>query len=331
MSEFETIEIGIVAYQDAQESAILGLTDLLKVAGRIAASHTKSGSNPLRLSHWEMCSPFSAPARVADTAPQSEVALAAIILPPTLEPPIESSAAKPWSPWLRECHAGGAILGSVCAGAFLLAETGLLSKRKATTHWAYAEQFQQRFPEVCLDTDQLVIDDGDIITSGGAMAWTDMGLRLIDRFLGPSVMIETAQMLLIDPPGREQRYYSVFSPRLTHGDGAILKVQHWLQATAAKNISLSDLAARARLGERTFLRRFQKATGMTTMEYCQRLRIGNARRLLQFSVMPIERVAWDVGYSDPRAFRKVFQRIVGLSPGDYRSRFSPLRASSGLG
>ncbi|WP_079391345.1 GlxA family transcriptional regulator [Pseudomonas aeruginosa] len=325
MSDFETIEIGIVAYQNSQESAVLGLTDLLRVAGRIAASHTNSGIAPFRLTHWKMSSPFSLPGRVFDTAPSSDVALAAVILPPTLEPPIESSAAQPWSHWLRECHADGAILGSVCAGAFLLAESGLLSKRKATTHWAYAEQFQQRFPDVYLDTDQLVIDDGDIITAGGAMAWTDMGLRLIDRFLGPSVMIETAQMLLIDPPGREQRYYSVFSPRLTHGDGAILRVQHWLQATAAKDISLSDLAARARLGERTFLRRFQKATGMTTMEYCQRLRIGNARRLLQFSVMPIERVAWDVGYSDPKAFRKVFQRIVGLSPGDYRSRFSPLR------
>lgn len=166
------------------------------------------------------------PSRVFDTAPQSGASLAAVILPPTLEPPIESCLAQPWSAWLRDCHERGAILGSVCAGAFLLAESGLLSGRNATTHWAYAEQFRQRFPDVCLDTDQLVIDDGDVITAGGAMAWTDLGLRLIDRFLGTSVMIETARMLLIDPPGREQRYYSVFSPRLKHGDSAILKVQH---------------------------------------------------------------------------------------------------------
>lgn len=129
-------------------------------------------------------------------------------------------------------------------------------------------------------------------------------------------------MLLVDPPGREQRYYSVFSPRLTHGDAAVLKVQHWLQATQAKEVALPTLAAQAGLEERTLLRRFQKATGMTTTEYCQHLRVGRARELLQFGNAPIDRVAWDVGYSDPGAFRKVFTRIVGLSPSEYRRRFT---------
>lgn len=190
-----------------------------------------------------------------------------------------------------------------------------------TTHWAYAQRLQERFPKVSVDADRLIIDDGDIITAGGLMSWTDMGLRLVDRLLGPSVMIETARMLLVDPPGREQRYYSVFSPRLTHGDAAVLKVQHWLQSTQAKDVTLATLADQAKLEERTFLRRFQKATGMTTTEYCQRLRVGRARELLQFSTNSIDRVAWEVGYSDSGAFRKVFTRIVGLSPGEYRRRF----------
>jgi transcriptional regulator GlxA family with amidase domain len=128
-------------------------------------------------------------------------------------------------------------------------------------------------------------------------------------------------MLLIDPAGREQCYYSNFSPRLTHGDAAVLKVQHWLQTTQAKDIALPTLAAQAQLEERTFLRRFQKATSMTTTEYCQRLRVGNARELLQFSALSVEQIAWDVGYGDPGAFRKVFTRIVGLSPSEYRHRF----------
>ena len=139
-------------------------------------------------------------------------------------------------------------------------------------------------------------------------------------------MVETARMLLIDPPGREQRYYSVFSPRLTHGDKAVLEVQHWPQATGAKEAALSTLAALARLEERTFLRRFRMATGMTTTEYCQRLRVGNARELLQSGRASIERITWEVGYSDPGAFRKVFTRIVGLSPGEYRRRFGAGRA-----
>src|SRR5690606_1188294 len=163
---------------------------------------------------------------------------------------------------------------------FLLGETGLLSKRKVTTHWAYVDLFQSRFPDTYLDADRLIIDDGDIITAGGAMAWTELGLRLGDRFLGSHVMLEAARMLLIDPSGREQCYCSALSRRLTPGDAAVLKVQHWLQATQAKESALPTLAAHAQLEERTFLRRFQKATGMTTTEYCQRLRVGKARELL---------------------------------------------------
>lgn len=321
MKQKQLIEIGLVLYPEAQLAAVLGLTDLLGVAGRIAAKHRKLDSNPLRISHWQPKASSSKPVRVFDSVPGTSGDLSALIMPPTLSEPIGVEAAAPWADWLKRHHANGVILGSVCAGAFLLGETGLLAKRPVTTHWAYADLFQTRFPQAHLDIDRLIIDDGDIVTAGGAMAWTDLGLRLVDRFLGPHVMIETARMLLIDPPGREQCYYSAFSPRLTHGDAAVLKVQHWLQATQAKDIALPTLAAHAQLEERTFLRRFQKATGMTTTEYCQRLRVGKARDLLQFSTLSVEQIAWDVGYSDPGAFRKVFTRIVGLSPGEYRRRF----------
>lgn len=321
MNERQLIEIGLVLYPEAQLAAVLGLTDLLGVAGRIAAAHRKLDSSPLRISHWQRKTSGAKPVRIFDSEPGASGDLSALIMPPTLSEPIGVEAAAPWADWLKRHHANGVMLGSVCAGAFLLGETGLLAKRTVTTHWAYAELFQTRFPDACLDVDRLIIDDGDIVTAGGAMAWTDLGLRLVDRFLGPHVMIETARMLLIDPAGREQCYYSTFSPRLTHGDAAVLKVQHWLQATQAKDIALSTLAAHAQLEERTFLRRFQKATGMTTTEYCQRLRVGNARELLQFSALSVEQIAWDVGYSDPGAFRKVFTRVVGLSPSEYRRRF----------
>ena len=102
----------------------------------------------------------------------------------------------------------------------------------------------------------------------------------------------------------------------------MLAVQRWLHETGAKGVALAELAQRAGMEERTFLRRFQKATGMTTTEYCQRLRVGRAREMLQAGRLPIERIAWEVGYGDPGAFRKVFARIVGLTPGEYRRRFS---------
>lgn len=314
-------EIGLVFYPGVQQAAILGMTDLFLVANRMALAHIQHSEPPLCVTHWQQDSANAAPVRFFQSCPGAPSVLSALILPPTLNEPVELDEALPLMTWLRARHKGGTILGSVCAGAFPLAATGLMAGRKMTTHWTYAELLQQRHPNIQVDADQLIIDDGDVITAGGLMAWTDLGLRLVDRLLGPTIMIETARMLLVDPPGREQRYYSVFSPRLMHGDAAVLKVQHWLQATQAKDVALHTLAAQAGLEQRTLLRRFQKATGMTTTEYCQRLRVGRARELLQFGNASIDRVAWEVGYSDPGAFRKVFTRLVGLSPSVYRRRF----------
>lgn len=313
-------EIGILIYPGAQMAAVLGLTDLFGVADLLARAKQPDRQTPLlRVSHWSMQTPGEPPR--PDTSSGSDVELAVLLLPPALGDPIARETAASLAVWLRERHQAGSTLGSVCAGAFLLGETGLLAGRTVTTHWAYGEAFRARFPDVGVDTDRLIIDDGDIITVGGMMAWTDLGLKLVDRFLGPTVMIETARQMLVDPPGREQRTYSVFSPRLTHGDAAILKVQHWLPANAAGEISVSSLADRAGLEERTFLRRFQKATDLTTTEYVQRLRMGKAQELLQFGTLPVDSIGGQVGYGDASAFRKVFTRIVGLSPSEYRRRF----------
>lgn len=308
----KTIDIGLVRYPGAQASAILGLADLLAIGGNIASKRPQDLPK-LRITEWT-CDPGLAPVTPG-------VGQDVLLLPPALGLPIEVGATGRVAAALRSAHGKGSILASVCAGAFLLAETGLLDGRRATTHWAYADEFAARFPRVMLDPDRLIVDEGDIVTAGGLMSWTDLGLKLIDRFLGPSVMVETAQILLLDPPGREQRFYSSITPRLNHGDAAILRVQHWMQANGGKETALAVLAARAGLEQRTFLRRFLKATGLTSTDYAQRLRVNRARELLQFSQQPVETIAWEVGYRDPAAFRKVFHRVVGLTPGEFRQRF----------
>lgn len=322
-----SIQIGIVLYPGVQMASVLGLTDLFEMANRVALSDISRAVPLLRVTHWQQASAVCEPVCVFDSAASSDSErsvsqIRVLILPPMLGNPSDMPELSLLASWLLSQHASGATLGSVCAGAFLLAQTKLLDHRQITTHWAHAEALQRRFPNVRIDTDRLVIDDGDIITAGGLMSWCDLGLRVIARCLGSTIMQETARTLLVDPPGREQRYYSVFTPNFTHGDAAILKLQHWLQATQAKEISLPILAAQANLTERTLLRRFFKATGMTTTEYCQRLRVSRARDILQFTNVSIDRVAWDVGYADAGAFRKVFARIVGLSPGDFRRRFA---------
>src|SRR6266446_321214 len=122
-----------------------------------------------------------------------------------------------------------------------------------------------------MESDHMVIDNEDVLTAGGALAWADLGLRLTERFLGPTVMLDTARYMNVDPRGREQRFYSGFEPRTKHGDGAILKAQHWLSAQRERAVSVAHIARHAGPESRTFLRRFVQATGMKPSEYQQRL------------------------------------------------------------
>ncbi len=237
-------EIGILLYPGAQLAAIHGLTDLFAVASRVARERGGAGAPMVRVSHWQPGKVGEAVERVFATHPDLPGRPCVIIVPPSLGDPPDRAMAARLARWLTDRHVGGSVLCSVCAGAFLLAETGLLDGRAATTHWGHAKTLAQRYPRIHVDADKLIVEDGDVITAGGLMAWIDLGLKLTDRLLGSSIMLETARFLLVDPPGREQRYYSNFSPRLRHGDEAVLKVQHWLQAQGAREASIPAMAAR---------------------------------------------------------------------------------------
>jgi transcriptional regulator GlxA family with amidase domain len=303
---------------------VYGMTDLLQVASDLSVQR---GGPPLRISHWS--NDKGRIARSFDTHPQGTNRQPDFaIIPGRLTGPASPAEALPYVSWLKARHAEGAVLTANCGGVFMLAETGVLEGRPATTHWAFADQFRDRFPDVLLDTDKIVIEDGEIITAGGLMAWTDLGMRLVDRIYGATTMIETGRFLLVDPAGREQRHYSSFAPRLNHGDEAVLKIQHWLQAKGARSVTASAMAKKAGMEERTFLRRFKAATGLTPTEYAQHLRIGKARELLEFTKRPVDQIAYSVGYEDTSAFRRLFHRIMGLSPSDYRHRFGVARATT---
>lgn len=300
--------VAVVAYEGAQLAAVHGLLDVLETAARLDEEAT--GRRRLQVHHVR-----------ASALPRPRAPYAALVLPPSLgeSPPVAPPAEL--GRWIRRRHAEGTTLCSVCVGAYLLAELGLLDDRPATTHWALGEHFAERFERVRVDTDRLIVDDGDVITAGGLMAWIDLALALIGRLLGPSVQLTTARYFLVDPGGREQRFYRTFSPSLTHGDEAVLRVQRWLQRHFAEPVSVPQMAAVAKLGERTFLRRFVRATGLKTTAYVQHLRVGRARELLETSRMSQQEVAWAVGYDDAGAFRKVFRRLLGVSPVEYRRRF----------
>lgn len=323
------MEIGLVCDAGTSNAGIYGLTDLFTYAGEFAA---KRGNDPsrsvVRITHWRVDDSGEGGDGeircIYDSLPGSQSAPSVLVIPGNVEAPLKTTKTSPILAWLRLKHAQGVVIAAVCGGVFILARTGLLAGRQATTHWAFSDQFAEQFPDVLTESDHMVIDYGDVVTAGGVLAWADLGLRLTERFLGPSVMLDTARYMLVDPPGREQRFYCDFDPRTKHGDRAILKAQHWLSTQRERPVSVVDIAQHADLEPRTFLRRFVAATGMKPSEYQQRLRITRAREMLEFSQASVEEISWNLGYGDVGGFRRVFRKVVGLTPSDYRRRFCRL-------
>ncbi len=323
-------EIGLLIYPDCQLAAVYGLTDLFRIAGEWAGRGADTAANrAIRVSHWQVDN--DGVACVWDSHPGPTHMLTHIIAPPSIVMPQKMRPMPVAAKWMQQCHADGAIVCSVCAGAFVLAESGLIDGRRATTHWAFADTLARRFPRVQLAAEAMVVDEGDILTAGGILAWTDLGLTLVERLLGPGTMLATARFLLVDPPRRMQDVYKAFVPEFGHGDDAVLRAQHLLHAAAAEAHAVPTLAAHVGLAERTFLRRFVRATGLRPTEYHQHVRVMKARDALELTHQTIDQIAWSVGYADPSAFRRLFQRITSVSPQVYRQRYGRRMAASASG
>jgi transcriptional regulator GlxA family with amidase domain len=329
-------EIGIVHYPGAQQACILGLTDLFGVASTIALDQRRSGQNPLRVTHWQpLHSRDAILSCVYDSDPRSSPKPRTLIIPPTLvnlpDPDVPAGVVS----WVRNRHDAGAKLVSLCSGAFILAETGLVDGKAVATHQMCAEALAKRFPQIVVDVNRRIIDHGDIVTAGGFLSWVDLGLFLVDRLLGLAMRAETARFVLSDPAADGARYFTGFASPQTHGDRAVLKAQEWVHMRDGRRVSLAAMATAAGLERRTLLRRFARATGMTPIEYCRAVRIARARELLEGGDTSQKQIAQSLGYRDVVSFARVFRKTVGLAPGAYRKRFvrkgvSPVDFEAGL-
>ncbi len=230
-------------------------------------------------------------------------------------------------PWLRHHWETGAHLASVCTGAFLLAETGLLDGRRATTHWGFAAEFRRRFPQVDLRPECLVTDEGRLLCGGGAYSYIDLSLHLVEKFAGFEEASRCAQSLLLDMRRASQLDYAVFAFQKGHGDAEILKVQSWIEDRFQAPLTVEELAEAAAMSPRNLKRRFKKATGDSPLAYVQRVRVEAAKRALACPELSIEEVGTRSGYEDTGFFRQVFRRYTGMTPRDYRRRLSGEDAS----
>jgi transcriptional regulator GlxA family with amidase domain len=226
--------------------------------------------------------------------------------------------------WIRAMYERGATVCSACTGGMLIAEAGLLDGQEATIHWVAEPYFRERHPNVVLRLDEALVVSGDggrLVTSGAATAWHDLGLYLIARHAGPATAQALARFYLVQWHRDGQAAFQVFDPPTDHGDAVVLAAQRWIADNYAVAAPVAEMVRRSGLTARTFKRRFKAATGETTISYVQRIRIERAKHALETGSAPIEEISWAVGYEDPASFRRLFKRLTGLTPGEYRRRF----------
>lgn len=224
-------------------------------------------------------------------------------------------------PWIIEQHEREAEVVSLCVGAFLLAQTGLLNGKKCSTHWLAAEEFRQTFPEVDLQTDKIITEEDGIYTSGGATSYWNLLLYLVEKYTNRETAILTAKVFAIDIKRDNQSQFMIFKGQKTHSDEDIKKAQKFIETNFQNKITIDELSDKFALGRRSLERRFKCATNNTIIEYLQRVRIEAAKKIFENSRKNITEVMFDVGYSDSKSFRGTFKKITGMTPFDYRNRY----------
>jgi transcriptional regulator GlxA family with amidase domain len=224
--------------------------------------------------------------------------------------------------WLRHQHNKNTELASICVGSFLLAATGLLNGRPATTNWMFADMFRKLYPEVLLKDDKIIVDNGDLYTCGGAFSFTTFMIYLIDKFCCREVAIAASKILMINMYQQPQTSCCIFHFQKVDSDDAVAMIQQYLEKNYDKPITMEELAEMSNMSPRNLFRRFEKVTSNTPLEYLQRYRIECAKKMLEFPTDSIERVALKCGYEDMKFFRKIFKRHVGMTPKEYKHGYS---------
>lgn len=338
------INIYVLGFDQALASAITGVIDLFALAGvtwnRIQQQDTSIAFN-VQLASYKKNNircinnlQLAAHCSFADIEHQlTEPALtnssanstgANILIVPTIGGPIEQTLDN--NPQLiallvKAQQAGWTIAGN-CTGNFLLAEAGILKGKTATTHWGFAREFQQRYPCITLKADQLITRDDNIFCAGGGIAWFDLGLHIIERNVDFETAMQTAKAFVIDYRRDSQLSYSLMRIAKPHQDALVNAIQQRIEQDCTAALSIEALAVQYNVSQRTLIRRFNNALGLPPNTYLQSVRIERARKMLEESDFNVETIMNKIGYEDASSFRRLFKKKTGITPTEYRNRFS---------
>jgi len=332
-SRLETL---VLALPETAGSALYGLVDVLTSTGSIwqTLARAEVVASPFRVQIASLSTrsfrcgndiPVAPAVAIRDRSPAD-----IIVVPQLWLGPDEHVAGRypEVTDWLREQHARGASIYSVCSGALLLAETGLLDGREATSHWGYQHLFECRYPKIHFRPEPSICfadATGRLVTAGGSTSWHDLVLHIISRHAGPAEALRIAQAYLLKPHEEGQLPYRALVKPLPHVDAAVRESELWLTKHFRERGAVARAVEQSRLAERTLKRRFKAATGLALIDYLQDLRIEEAKRLLESSARSADAISAAVGYEDASFFRRLFRRRTGLTPVRYRRMFEAIR------
>lgn len=224
-------------------------------------------------------------------------------------------------PWLLEHYKNGAQVAAMCTGTFVLAETGLLDHKTATTHWGAVNEFKQRYPRINLIPERLITDEVDLYCCGASNACFDLSLYLIQKLAGREVALQTAKVFICDMDRTHQSQWAVFRFQKSHKDDQVLKAQELMEKSYGSLGTIEELGRITGMGKRTLERRFKAATGETPLKYLHRLRVEAAKRMMETENLTFDEITYRVGYESVSYFRRIFTQICHISPKAYRRKW----------
>lgn len=338
----EQVEVGLVVVPETAPAVLYGLYEVFSTVGSAWEGMTGRPAGGVRMrvrlvaeTDAPMLCGFGAPIRpdstFAATPPLDLVIATDLLFDGGFDPRGHWPAA---TRWLKDQYEGGAIVGSVCTGALLLAEAGLLDGLEATTHWAVAGLLRRHYPAVCLQPDKVLALAGEghrMVTAGGAASWAELALYLIGRLCGPEEAVRSSKIFLLGDRSEGQLPFAAMTRPHGEPDPVIERCQVWIATHYETSNPVAHMIGQSGLAARTFKRRFQAATGYTPIEYVQTLRVEEAKQLLETTDLPTDAVGESVGYADPASFRRLFRRLTGVTPARYRQRVQALQKPGSRG
>ena len=336
------VEALIVAVPETAGSALYGMLDVLSSAGNIWQALVGT-EQPQRLIQTRVVSQSTKPFRCGNGIPVSpHVSIASnpkadiVILPELWLGRDEDMKGRypKLMDWVRRRHQRGSTIYSACSGAIMLAETGLLKGKTATSHWAYEELFRQSYPDIDFRPEPtLTFADasGRIVTAGGTTSWHDLAIHIISRHCSPGEALRIAKVYLLKWHGEGQLPYASLVRAAPHADSIVRTCSNWLTEHFREPNAVSGVEKISGLPGRSLKRRFKAAMGSTLIEHVQNLRVEEAKRLLETAQISVDEISAEVGYEDPAFFRRLFKRLTGLTPSEYRRMFRPIARGYEMG